>query len=133
MNSRPLIAAALTVLLGLPLAASAQQSQPQAPTAPRASGTHGHRHGKGMRRFKNLHLTQQQQTQIKSLMDQFRQAHPRGSQPDPQARQALHSQIKALLTPQQLAQLKADRAKMREHREGTGENAQPSPQPSAQP
>ncbi|MDQ6929661.1 MAG: hypothetical protein M3126_03210 [Candidatus Eremiobacteraeota bacterium] len=58
-----------------------------------------------MRRFTELNLTDAQKSQIQALMTQFRQAHPQGSAPDPQARQALHTQITNILTPQQRTQL----------------------------
>jgi Spy/CpxP family protein refolding chaperone len=53
-----------------------------------------------------LGLSEQQQTRIRQLMQQFHQTHPQGSADDPQARQALHQQILAILTPQQQAQWK---------------------------
>ena len=81
--------------------------------------------------FKNLNLTQDQQSKIQTIMQQYRQAHPKGSTPDPNARKAMRDQIDAVLTPQQLDQLKAERAQMRQHREN-GEN-QPAPQPTATP
>jgi len=67
-------------------------------------------------RFAALNLNAQQQTQIQSLIDQFHQAHPKGSQRDPQAMQTLRTQINAVLTPAQQQQLKG----MEEHREGGG-------------
>ena len=80
--------------------------------------------------FKDLNLTQDQQTKIKSIMQQFRQAHPPGSAPDPQARQQMRQQIDAILTPQQQDQLKAERAQMRQRREnGQGPEA-PNPTPT---
>lgn len=124
-------AGALAAVLGLPLVACAQQAPPPSSGAP-AQG--GHRHGMGMQRFKDLNLTSQQQTQIKALMDQFRQAHPPGSQPDPQSRKQLHEQINALLTPTQQAQMKADREKMRDRRGAEGNpSGAPTPIPSQEP
>lgn len=123
--TKPLIAGALAVALGLPLAACAQQ----APAAPSAARVRHHR--MGMRMFKNLNLTQEQQSKIQTIMQQYRQAHPQGSTPDPAARKAMRDQIDAVLTPQQLDQLKAERQKMRERREH-GEN-QPAPLPTATP
>lgn len=57
------------------------------------------------RRWRSLDLTDDQRTQIHALVMQYRQAHPWGSQPDPQARQALHQAILDVLTPQQRTQL----------------------------
>lgn len=122
--TKPLIAGALAVSLGLPLAACAQQA-PATTNAP-AGARH---HGMGMRMFRNLNLTQDQQSKIKSIMDQFRQAHQPGSAPDPQARKQMRDQIDAVLTPQQLDQLKAERAKMRERHE----NGAAPPAPNATP
>jgi Spy/CpxP family protein refolding chaperone len=85
----------------------------------------------GMRMFKNLNLTQDQQSKIQTIMQQYRAAHPQGSTPDPAARKAMRDQIDAVLTPQQQDQLKAEREKTREHREN-GQNP-PAPQPTATP
>ena len=122
---------ALVALLAVPLVATAQQ----APSPPGAPAQGGHRHGMGMQRFRNLNLTQQQQTQIESLMKQFHESHPAGSPPDRQAREQLHQQIDAILTPAQRATLKADRAKMRSERsEGPPPgNPPPAPLPSQEP
>ena len=125
-----LTASALVAVLGLPLVATAQQPPPP-PGAPSQSG---HRHGMGILRFKNLNLTQQQQTQIESLMKQFHDSHPAGSPPDRQAREQLHQQIDAILTPTQRATLKADREQMHDKRgEGPGGNPPPAPLPSQEP
>lgn len=128
--SKPLMAGVLAVTLGLPLLSSAQVA-PQAPSAPLqgAQGTHRH-HGMGMRMFKKLNLSSDQQTKIQSLLAQYRQAHPPGSTPDPEARKALRQQIDAALTPKQQAQLKEERENMRERRV---KNASAPPSPVPQP
>ena len=54
-----------------------------------------------------LNLSDQQRAQIRSLVQTFRTAHPRGSAPDPQARAELRAQIRAVLTPEQRIQLDA--------------------------
>ncbi|MBC5816659.1 MAG: hypothetical protein GIW97_08970 [Candidatus Eremiobacteraeota bacterium] len=72
--------------------------------------------GRMMQRFAALNLSAQQQTQIQSLIAQFRQAHPQGSPRDPQAMQTLRSQINAVLTPAQQQQLKG----MEQNRDGGG-------------
>lgn len=102
-----------TVLAGLiaaslALPAVAQDQQP--PAAPAQSQQHGDRM---MRRFENLNLSDQQKSQIQSLMQSYRQAHPRGSAPDPDARKQLREQVDAVLTPDQRAQMKADMEKYR--------------------
>lgn len=122
-----LLSGVAAVALALPVAVIAQT----APAAPPAAARH--HHGPGMMRmFRTLNLTQQQQQQIKTLMTQFRTAHPKGSPPDRAARKALHEQIMAVLTPQQKTQLKAERQKMRAEHPGWGkhEGAEPSASPS---
>ncbi|HET9031105.1 MAG TPA: hypothetical protein VFN49_13115 [Candidatus Aquilonibacter sp.] len=128
-----LLSGALAVAIGLPIAGFAQQVPAQSPPSAPQQGAFGHHHRGGMmHRFKDLNLSDQQKQQIKSLMQQFRQAHPRGSQPDPAARKQLHSQILSVLTPQQQAQLKADRAKWKQermNRRGAAPQASASPAP----
>ncbi len=83
-----------------------------------------------MRMFRNLNLSTAQQQQIKTLFQQFRAAHPRGSMPDKASRRALHQQIMAVLTPQQRAQLKAERQKMRAERRARMNGAMPNASPT---
>jgi Spy/CpxP family protein refolding chaperone len=88
--------------------------------------------------FKNLDLTPQQEDQIKSLIEAYREAHPQGSQPDQAAREQLREEILAVLTPEQRAQLEQEMQQWRdEHggqqsgddRGGRGQGAYPSPTP----
>lgn len=82
-----------------------------------------------MRAMHGINLSDQQRTQIKQIMQQFRQAHPAGSPPDKQAREQLHTQILGVLTPDQQTQFKANLEKLRsEHRENGG-----APNPQASP
>ncbi len=117
-----------TVLAGfiaasLALPAVAQDQQP--PAAPAQSQQHGDRM---MRRFDNLNLSDQQKSQIQSLMQSYRQAHPKGSVPDPDARKQLKEQIDAVLTPDQRAQMKADMEKYRaQHQRNATTNGAPAP------
>ncbi len=121
-----MLAGLLAAGLSLPVVAQAQQ----APPPPPAQSQHG---GDWMmHRFSDLNLTDAQKSQIQSLMQNYRQAHPRGSQPDPDARKQLREQINALLTPDQQAQLKADEAKMRAQRHGSDTSNVP-PAPAATP
>ena len=115
----------LALALGLPIIGSAQQAPAQAPaTAP--TGEY-HHHGGWMRMMQNLNLTPQQQTQIQQIMQQYRQQHPQGSEPDKASRQALHQQIMNVLTPAQQAQLKQNMQKMHNmHRDD-------EPQPTSSP
>jgi Spy/CpxP family protein refolding chaperone len=68
------------------------------------------------RMMSGLNLSDRQRAQIHQLVQQYRQAHPRGSVPDLKARRELHQQILAVLTPQQQAKLKEIVAKIRDHR-----------------
>lgn len=98
------------------------------------AGEHMHHHGMMMHRmFQGVNLTAQQKTQIHQLMTQFHQQHPKGSQPDPQARKAMHDQIMNLLTPAQQAQVKANMAKMPDHPGHPDRDDEASPAPQATP
>ena len=113
------LAGLIAASLSLPAIAQVQQAP-----APPAQSQHGDRM---MRRFSNLNLSDQQKSQIQTLVQNFRQAHPKGSTPDPDARKALRSQIETVLTPDQRAQFKADEQKHR------AEHAQGNPNPVASP
>ncbi len=113
-----LLAGLMAASLALP--AVAQQQGPPPP----AQSQHGDRM---MRRFSDLNLSDQQKSQIKSLMESYRQAHPKGSAPDPDSRKQLREQINAVLTPDQQAQLKADEARFRAQRQNATNNAPPAP------
>ena len=94
---------AVVAALAMPVATLAQNAPPDQP------GTAGPRYGGGaMRALDNLNLTPDQRQKIDALMAQYRQAHPRGSTPDPAARKALRDQIFSILTPAQQAQLRAN-------------------------
>ena len=114
----------LAAAVGFTAVANAQQ----APAPPAQSGTHaGHGKGHGMARaLQGIDLSDSQRTQIRSLMQQYRQAHPKGSQPDPQARKALRAQIMAVLTPDQQSRLTSNLQQMRAARRAA---ASPSPAP----
>lgn len=62
----------------------------------------------GPNRMASLNLTPQQKAQIKQIHDQYRAAHPCGSQPDPAARKQMRQQIMNVLTPQQRQQLQQE-------------------------
>ena len=74
-----------------------------------------------------LDLSQQQQDQLKTLLQNYRAAHPRGSQPDPAARRQLRDQIFALLTPEQRTKLRAEMQAWRSQHSGS---AAPTPAPT---
>ena len=126
-----LLSGALAVAIGLPIVGCAQQAPAQ--SQPGASqGAYGHHHG--MRWMQGLNLSDQQKQQIQTLMQQYRQAHPRGSQPDPQARQQLQQQIMNVLTPQQRQQAQANMEKMKQEREEHGGwNGSPAASPTPTP
>lgn len=137
-----LLPVALGAALLAPVAVLAQQAG-QAP-AQGVLGTAGQRHGHGrhrhrhgfMRMLKGVTLSDQQKTQMQQIMQQYRQAHPRGTLTDPQARKQagrqLRMQLMDVLTPAQQAQVKQNMQQMRERRAQRGEN-EPSPEPSGSP
>lgn len=111
------------IAAGLALPAVAQDQQP--PAAPAQSQQQGDRM---MRRFSDLNLSDQQKSQIQTLLQNYRQAHPRGSAPDPNARKQLRDQINGILTPDQQAKLKADEAQFRaQHQRNETTNVPPAP------
>jgi len=98
----------LIVALALPAATLAQTTPSDQP------GVGAPQRGGGMMRaYDNLNLTPDQRQKIDTLIAQYRQAHPRGGTPDPNARKALRDQIFAILTPAQQAQLQANMAAAR--------------------
>jgi Spy/CpxP family protein refolding chaperone len=112
---RFIAAAAVAASFALPLAVSAQQAPPPA-TAPAPPASAPHRGGAHfMRALRSLNLSDAQKTQIKTAMQQTRQANENA---DPQTRKAnleqLRSQITSVLTPDQRAQLQAELQKERE-------------------
>jgi Spy/CpxP family protein refolding chaperone len=68
-------------------------------------GFGGHHFGFG-RVMRGINLSDQQRAQIRQLVQQYHQAHPKGSTFDPQGREQLRQQILGVLTPQQQTQLK---------------------------
>lgn len=125
-----LVPAALATALAVPAVGFAQvQSSP----APLSQPMQGQRHHGGfgfMREMRSLDLSAQQQAQIKQLMAQYRQSHPRGSAPDPQARKDLRTKVMAVLTPAQQQKLKADQAKRGSQFQGERRRNRPEPSPS---
>jgi Spy/CpxP family protein refolding chaperone len=128
MNSSKIavLVALCAMLLGAPTLALAD------PSTSTSSQSAGHRGGWGSM-LKNLDLTTQQQDQIKSLIEAYRQAHPQGSQPDRAERKQLREQILALLTPEQRAQLEQEEQQRRDERQGQGQGPDSSPPPSPEP
>ena len=129
---RPFLIAALCALsLTVPALALAQgvisdAGQPGTSSIQPSGSPSGHRHHHGMMSMlKSLNLTQQQQTQIKTLIGNYKHAHPKGSQPDATARKQLHDQVLAVLTPAQRTKLEQEKAAWHKQH--------PSPAPSASP
>jgi Spy/CpxP family protein refolding chaperone len=109
---RSLLAAIFSLSLAAPIAASAQQAPPQ--QYQQNDGAYGHNRRNGfMRELRALNLNDQQKAQIKQIVTQFRQAHPRGSAPDPQAREQMRAQVMSVLTPAQRQQLQQEMAQSR--------------------
>jgi Spy/CpxP family protein refolding chaperone len=93
-----------------------------------ASPTATHHHHRGWAAMaQQLDLSQQQQQQIKTLSANYKQAHPKGSQPDLAARKQLHEQILAVLTPDQRTKLQ--QLKQQWHTKRVQQNPSPSPSP----
>ena len=125
-----LVPAAMVAAVAVPAAGFAQVQPSPAPLSQPFQGQR-HRHGFGfMHEMRSLNLSAQQQDQIKQLMTQYRQAHPRGSTPDPQARKDLRTKVMAVLTPAQQQQLKADQAKHKSEFQGGRRRNRPEPSPS---
>jgi periplasmic protein CpxP/Spy len=125
-----------TVLAGLMVAsltipAVAQQQQQSPPSGQPQQYQRGGSDWM-MRRFSDLNLTDQQKSQIQTIMQNFRQAHPPGSPPDPDARKQLRDQINAVLTPDQRTKLQADEAKFRAQRQ-RNDTTNSAPAPTATP
>lgn len=109
MNVRPLLlssvaATALTLVAATPTPA-----------------LHSHRAG-FMQMVHRLGLDDAQKAQIKTLVQQYREQHPKGSAPDKQVRKALRGRILGVLTPQQREQLQTE---LREQRSEHEESVQP--------
>lgn len=137
---------ALGAALLAPVAVFAQQAAPAPANAQQSQGVyqgpmrgarHHRRHG-FMRLMRGVTLSDQQKSQMKQVMQQFRQAHPRGSLKTAAERKQAHQQLRAqmmnILTPQQRTQVQQNMQQMRARwaqRHGQGApNPQASPQPA---
>jgi Spy/CpxP family protein refolding chaperone len=123
-----LIPAAFAVAVMVPAVSFAQQEQTPAGTAAPQGQWHGQRrhHGGMMHMMRDLNLSDQQKTQIRQIMQQFRQSH-QGQRPDAQAREQLRGQIMNVLTPQQRMQFQAKMQQMRERRAHPEASSTPQP------
>jgi Spy/CpxP family protein refolding chaperone len=133
-SNRFIMTAVLAAAVALPTAALAQQ-QPAPNAAPAgaapAAGAHHRRGGTFRHAFAGITLTAQQQQQIRSAMEQTRQANQNA---DPQTRRAnmqkLHTTIEGILTPPQRTQFEQNLAQMRQHRRAAHAHG---PAPAASP
>jgi Spy/CpxP family protein refolding chaperone len=109
---------------------STQPGAANNPSTSEQAEHHGHHHGMfGM--LQTLGLSQAQQTQIKTLMTNYKTAHPEGSPKDPAARKQLRDQILAVLTPAQKTKLDAQiKAWRSQHPERSESSESPSPGPT---
>jgi len=117
-----ILAALCAILLGAPTLALANPG-------PGSSAPSAQHRGHFRSMLRQLNLTQQQEDQIRSLMEAYRQAHPQGSQPDPAARTQLREQILAVLTPAQRTQLEQEMQQWRADHQSQGQGPNPSPSP----
>jgi Spy/CpxP family protein refolding chaperone len=105
-------AAALAVSVGLPIAASADQTPPVDP--PAVVTPQGHHGGRYMHALHQLTLSSAQQQQIKDAVAQTRSANQNVDKPTRRANmQKLRAQINGILTPDQRTQLRAEIQKER--------------------
>ena len=125
-----LVPAALATALAIPAAGFAQVQPSPAPLTQPLQGQRRHGGFGFMRQMRSLNLSTQQRSQIQQLMQHYRQSHPRGSTPDPQARKDLRAKVMAVLTPAQQQQLKADQAKRKSESRGERRHNRPAPSPS---
>jgi Spy/CpxP family protein refolding chaperone len=120
-----LVAVALNFLAS-PVLAQSDPAPPQTTTTPPASpgsGYGGGHHGGMGRALEGINLSDQQKAKVGQVMQQYRQSHPPGSSPDPQARRQLRQQILDVLTPSQQAQYQQNLQRLRsqyEHPNPTG-------------
>ncbi len=111
-----IVLTALAAALCLPVAVSAQQAPPESAVQQAPAGTQ-QATPKVYRRWSRLlngvNLSNQQHDQIQSVLDQYAQAHPAGSQHVPGAARQLHDQIFGILTQQQQTQVQQNVQQMR--------------------
>jgi len=94
----------------------AAQEAPAQPAAVAPAVRTGHAQHGFMAALRGVNLSDQQKAQIKQLVAQYRQAHPKGSAPDRAGRRQLRTQILNVLAPQQRTQFDANLARMRAER-----------------
>ena len=124
--------AALAAALSLPVAVSAQQA-PAPPVMQGPAGTQATPkiYRRWSRLLNGVNLSNQQHSQIQTLLDQYAQAHPAGSQRVPGAGRQLRDQIFGILTPDQQTQVRQNmqsmRAQHQQRRQQTPQQGYPAP------
>ncbi|MBV8155423.1 MAG: hypothetical protein JOY98_13440 [Candidatus Eremiobacteraeota bacterium] len=96
--------AALLAALTMPIAVSAQATQPAPAQTQAQTQQASYEYHRWTKRLANISLSNEQQQQVQHLLDQFAASHPAGSPRDREGARALHQQILNVLTPQQQAQ-----------------------------
>jgi Spy/CpxP family protein refolding chaperone len=116
MKINLLAVGALAVALLAPVGAYAQQGQPPAQGYGHGVPSEARLQQRWARRFRNLNLSGDQQQRIQSMIHDYSQQHPEGSQPDRGSSRAFRRQIMGQLTPDQRnayqQQMRAHRAQM---------------------
>lgn len=132
-----IVLAALTAALSLPVAVSAQQAPPQPAMQQAPAGTQQATpkiYRRWSRLLNGVNLSNQQHEQIQSLLDQYAQAHPAGSQRVHGAARQLHEQIFGILNQQQQAQVQQNMQQMRaQHQQRRQQMQQQNTAPPATP
>lgn len=121
--------AALAAALSLPVAVSAQQAPaPVMQQAPGGTQSTPKIYRRWSRLLNGVNLSNQQHDQIQSLLDQYAQAHPAGSQRVRGAARQLREQIFGILTPQQQSQVQQTMQQMRaQHQQMRQQRQQQTP------
>ena len=136
MRNPLILTAAFLLLTGAPSYAQSQQAPPPPQSAPNGqpgqAGQPHHGTPYMMRALQQMNLSDAQRSQIKSMVQSYRQQNPQGT--DPQTRKAnakqLRSNILGVLSPDQQAQLKSNIKAMRQQhmqqmQQGAGQGAPP--------
>jgi Spy/CpxP family protein refolding chaperone len=97
----------------LPMGAQSRAAESSSASTTASPWGYGRHHFGVGRWMRSLNLSDQQRAQIRQLVQQYRQAHPRGNTFDPQAHKALRQQIFAVLSPQQQTQIKENMQRFR--------------------
>jgi Spy/CpxP family protein refolding chaperone len=131
------VAATLALAAGLPVAASAQVVPAPPPNGASAQAGHAHRVSPYMRALRSLNLSDSQKSQIRSIMQSYRQKNKGIDQTTRRANmRQMRSDISNVLTPDQRTALAQNLRRMRSQNRGSGAPAAggtttPPPAPSS--